>query len=50
VAEIFAARAGQQTAREHLRNAMMAFSDVIDGRNGEELPAVNATEIEPGGG
>ncbi|MEN1973253.1 N-6 DNA methylase [Luteimonas sp. MJ204] len=51
VAEIFEARTGQQTARENLRAAMLAFSDVIDGRGGEELPDVeDQEEAEEGAG
>ncbi|MBV8687064.1 MAG: N-6 DNA methylase [Alphaproteobacteria bacterium] len=38
VSEIFDAREGQQTAAETLKSAMMSFSDIIDGRFGEELP------------
>ena len=44
VEEIFNARDGQQTARDSLRRAMMEFSDVIDGRVGEELPDLDPTE------
>lgn len=40
VAEIFAARRGQADAGEKLKGALMAFSDAIDGRFGEELPEV----------
>ena len=38
VREIFQAREGQRSAIETLKSAMMAFSDAIDGRFGEELP------------
>ncbi|MBB4638610.1 N-6 DNA methylase [Longimicrobium terrae] len=38
VREIFNARQGQRDAGDHLRRAMMNFSDAIDGRFGEELP------------
>jgi len=50
VTEIVAARANQRIAREDLHNAFMAFSDVIDRRHGEELPAIDATEIALGDG
>lgn len=39
---IFTARDGQKEAADNLRQAMMDFSNIIDGRVGEELPEVEA--------
>jgi type I restriction enzyme M protein len=44
VSQIFDARSGQQLAADRLRHALMAFSDTIDGRLGEELPDVETDE------
>lgn len=46
VADVFAARAGQAEASASLRQALMAFSDLIDGRAGEELPDVEADPVD----
>lgn len=42
--DIFESRAGQRTAADNLKTAMMIFSDAIDGRFGEELPEAESTE------
>lgn len=48
VRDIFDARSGQQLAADRLRDSLMAFSDAIDGRLGEELPQVGDDEAEGG--
>jgi type I restriction enzyme M protein len=46
VRDIFDARSGQQLAADRLRDALMSFSDAIDGRLGEELPELATDEDE----
>lgn len=45
VSDIFDARGGQVKAAGRLRNALMSFSDAIDGRFGEELPELETDEV-----
>jgi len=49
VAGIFDARRQQATSAQDLRRAFMTFSDVVDGREGEELPDLGDFEAEEGG-
>lgn len=49
IGSIFKARKGQHNAIVNLRQAIMAFSDAIDGRIGEALPEV-LDEAEAEGG
>ena len=46
IASIVAARAGMRQASETLRQELLAFSDLIDGRGTEEIPELQ--EEEPG--
>lgn len=44
IKDVMAAKYGQQQAQRTLRQAMTAFSDMIDGRGDEELPDIDDTE------
>lgn len=44
VSDIFAARIGQAEAGVRLKEALMSFSDSIDGRFGEELPDLSSED------
>lgn len=41
IAEIIAAQQGQRDAADRLRRELLIFSDLIDGRGGEELPEID---------
>jgi len=46
IAGIVAARAGMRQASEALRQELLEFSDLIDGRGTEELPELSEDELE----
>lgn len=44
------ARAAQHEAKDLIHTAMLTFSDVVDGRIGEELPEIDGAVLEDGAG